>query len=102
MGLRFTSMAVSDLEEIGDYIARDNPARAESFVVELRKQCEKIARNPLGYRARPEIAEGIRTCAFRHYLILFRTEGDEVLIVRMLHGAMDIPRKLVVQEEAPW
>lgn len=101
MGLRFTPLAVSDLEEIGDYIARDNPVRAESFVEELRKQCDKIAHNPLGYRARPEIAEGIRACAFRHYVILFRVDGDEVLIVRMLHGAMDIPRKLVVQEEAP-
>ena len=100
MGVRFTPLAVSDLEEIGDYIARDNPARAESFVIELRKQCEKIARNPLGYRARNEIAEGLRSCAFRHYLILFRMQGDEVLIVRMLHGAMDIPRKFVVQEEA--
>ncbi len=101
MGLRLTPLAVSDLEGIGDYIARDNPARAESFVLELREQCEKIARNPLGYRARPDIAEGVRTCAFRHYVILFRAQGDEVLIVRMLHGAMDIPRKLLVQEAAP-
>lgn len=99
MGLRFTPLAVSDLEEIGDYIARDNPDRAHSFIAEMRSQCEKIARNPLGYRARPELAEGLRSCAFRHYVILFQVEGADVLIVRMLHGAVDIPRKLVVQEE---
>jgi toxin ParE1/3/4 len=101
MGLRFTPLAVSDLEEIGDYIAQDNPARAHSFVMELRRQCEKIHRNPLGYRARPELAEGLRSCAFRHYVILFRPEGANVLIVRMLHGAMDIPVRFVAQEDAP-
>ena len=77
MGLRFTPLAVSDLEEIGDYIARDNPDRAHSFIAEMRSQCEKIARNPLGYRARPELAEGLRSCAFRHYVILFQVEGAD-------------------------
>ena len=36
MTLRFRKEALSDLEEIGDYIATDNPLRAESFVGELR------------------------------------------------------------------
>lgn len=101
MGVRFTPLAGADLEEIGDYIARANPARARSFVLELRKQCEKISRNPLGYRARPELAEGLHSCVFRHYVILYRTDGMNVLIVRLLHEAMDIPRKFLVQEEAP-
>ncbi len=100
MGLRLTPLAVSDLEEIGDYIAQDNPARARSFVLELRKQCEKIERNPQGYRARPELAEGVRSCAFRHYVILYRIEGADVLIIRMLHAAMDIPARFTAQEEA--
>ena len=54
-----------DLAEIGAYIARDNPARAATFVTSLVARCEKIGQNPSGGRLRPEIAEEIRSVAFR-------------------------------------
>jgi hypothetical protein len=31
------------LEEVGDYIALDNPGRAVSFIREIRQHCEQIA-----------------------------------------------------------
>jgi toxin ParE1/3/4 len=54
MQLLITPLAAVDLEEIGDYIAQDNPVRAGTFVAELRAHCEKICLNPTGYRRRPE------------------------------------------------
>jgi len=42
MQLLITPLAAFDLEEIGDYIAQDNPVRAGTFVTELRAHCEKI------------------------------------------------------------
>lgn len=51
----FLPAAIADLEGIGDYIARDNPRRAISFVAELRRQCVKLTRSPEGYRLRPEL-----------------------------------------------
>jgi toxin ParE1/3/4 len=53
MQLLITPLAAFDLQEIGDYIAQDNPVRAGSFVAELRAHCEKICLNPAGYRRRP-------------------------------------------------
>lgn len=53
MGVLFTQLADTDLEEIGDYIAQDNPARALTFIREIRAQCQKIGKSPLAYRARP-------------------------------------------------
>jgi toxin ParE1/3/4 len=44
--LTFTALAEEDLEAIGDDIATDNPARAASFIQELRVQCQRIAANP--------------------------------------------------------
>ncbi len=46
MQLLITPVAAFDLEEIGDYIAQDNPIRAGTFVAELRAHCEKICLNP--------------------------------------------------------
>lgn len=92
MRLEFLPQAERDLEHIGDYIARDNPQRAVSFVRELRRQCRKILMTPLAYRLRPELGEGIRSCAYNNYVIFFVADRQsQVLrIIRILHGAMDI------------
>ena len=69
MQLLITPLAVFDLEEIGDYIAQDNPVRAGTFVAELRAHCEKICLNPAGYRRRPELSVDLRSCAHGNYVI---------------------------------
>jgi toxin ParE1/3/4 len=91
MRLAFSPLAEQDLEAIADYIAADNPTRAVSFVRELRTQCQRITLNPPGYRLRPEIAQGMRSCAYGSYVIFFETRAEELVIVRILHGARDLP-----------
>lgn len=86
-----TPLAERDLESIGDYIAEDNPVRAISFVAELRAQCVKIANGPQGYRLRPELGDGIHSCAYGNYVIFFTANKTRLTIARVLHGAMDIP-----------
>lgn len=97
--LAFTSLAEQDLEAIADYIAEDNLVRALSFVRELRAQCQRITLNPSGYRLRPELGDGIRSCAHGHYVIFFEFDPDALLIVRILHGARDLPDVFSVDAE---
>jgi len=59
MRVRYSRYIETDLEEIAEYIARDNPVRALSFVQELRAEMSRIARNPRAYRVRPELGPGI-------------------------------------------
>ena len=91
MRVTFSPLAERDLESIGDYIAADNPPRALSFIAELRTQCAAIAKAPLAYRARPELGEGIRSCAHGNYVIFFTVMKTRVTVSRILQGAMDIP-----------
>ena len=88
--LEFLPQAERDLETIGDYIAKDSPRRAISFVRELRAQCVKIARSPQGYRRRTEFQENLRSCAYGNYVIFFAEAEHLVQIIRVLHGAVDI------------
>ena len=91
-GCHFAARAEEDLEEIGDFIARDNPARALSFVRELRVFCRaRITDHPRAFRERPELGTGIRAAVFGRYLILFfeRAAGG-VLIERIVHGSRDL------------
>ncbi|MEQ1887979.1 MAG: type II toxin-antitoxin system RelE/ParE family toxin [Alphaproteobacteria bacterium] len=88
--LIITPLAESDIEEIGDYIAKDNPDRAFSFIVELRGQCQKIALSPQAYRLRRELGDDIRSCAHGNYVILFSHDEKDVRILRIMHGARNL------------
>lgn len=49
MMVEFSTEAESDLEQIADFIAQDNPRRVLSFVEELRSKCFALADSPLGF-----------------------------------------------------
>ena len=87
MRLLFSSRAVLDLEEIGDYIARDNPTRARSFIDEVAKHCDRIASTPSAFVARDDLAPGVHMAVHGNYLIFFREVDRSVRIERIIHGA---------------
>ena len=87
----FSPIADLDLEEIGDYIARDGLSRAVSFVLELREQCAKITTMPLGAPLRHELGEGVRMVPFGNYLIFYTVGPEEIRVERIIHGARNIP-----------
>lgn len=86
-----SSFIESDLEAIADYIAQDNPARAVSFIGEIRNEFRQIAQNPLLYRLRPEIGEDARMAMVGRYVILFRIVERDVRIERVVFGGRDLP-----------
>lgn len=90
MILEFSGEAESDLEQIADYIAQDNPRRALSFIRELRSKCEDLVDNPDGFALVPRYEHhGIRRRVHGNYLIFYRVESAKVVIVHVLHGATD-------------
>lgn len=86
----FSAEAETDLEAIGDYIARGSPNRALTFIRELKAHATHIADMPLGYPLVPRYEQsGIRRCVHGNYLIFFKVGSDRIEIVHILHGAMD-------------
>ena len=94
--LLLSPRAAADLEEIAEYIARDNPVRAASFVAELEATCRAVAAAPELYPARPDLAPGLRMAVHGRYLVLYRdlTREGTVRVERVLHGARNLPRLL--------
>jgi len=74
--LVFSPRAEADLEEIGDYIARGNPARAITFLGELRAHCDRFAAAPASYPSREDLAVGVRMAVHGRYLIFFRARSE--------------------------
>ncbi|EYR79541.1 type II toxin-antitoxin system RelE/ParE family toxin [Shinella sp. DD12] len=82
--------AVSDLEHIGDYIAADNPVRAESFVRELLARCHALAHMPRAFPLVPRYEHtGVRRRPHGDYLIFYRVGADVVDILHVLNGAQN-------------
>ena len=88
---RLSQEAQDDLNDIAKFIIEDNPDRAVTFVEELRSRFKVIAERPASFPARESIAPGLRSAVYGKYLILFRIEMDFVRILRVIHGARDIP-----------
>lgn len=90
MKVVLTAEAFGDLEQIGDYIARDNPVRARSFVQKLIEKARQLGDLPQGFPLVPRYAHlGVRRRAHGSYLIFYRVEPDQVTVIHVLHGAQD-------------
>lgn len=90
MIVNLSAEAERDLERIGDRIATDNPARAVGFIQELRAKCLNLASFPERFPLVPRY----ESCAIRrrlhgNYLIFYRVEAGSVVVIHILHGAMD-------------
>jgi toxin ParE1/3/4 len=69
-----------DYKEIYLYIAVDIPLRRKNFSI------------PLGMgELHPELGEGIRTLKAGRYIIFYREVPEGIQVVRVIHGARDIP-----------
>ncbi len=74
---------------IGDFIARDNPVRAVSYIAALRAKCQLLAVFPQSAPIRPSFGVGVRMSVFGRYLILYVVHGDTLEIRRVVYGARD-------------
>jgi plasmid stabilization system protein ParE len=96
-----TRNAEQDLEDIGDWIARDNPARAATFVVELRRASLAIGKAPRSYPLVDKNRDPkLRRRIYGNYLIFYDIGSSAVEILHVLRGARDYAA-IVFADEAP-
>lgn len=92
--------AAEDLEEIVDYLRRDNPAVAIRFAESAEATFEKLAEfpgvgSPKDFRSAK--LKGIRSwpvSGFPNHLIFYRAAAEAIEVLAVLHGARRISRVL--------
>jgi addiction module RelE/StbE family toxin len=86
MAIKWTKAALQSVDDIAAYIAKDNPARASSFVMELQDAVAKLQTHPGMGRAGRVV--GTRELVLhKNYIAIYRMRGDEVEILRLHHAA---------------
>lgn len=87
MKLYWTKEALVRLQEIEEFISRDNPQIAIEFTDKLISISETIPDNPEKGRMVPELAiEQIREVLYKGYRIVYHRKGKTIEILTVFEG----------------
>lgn len=96
---QFTPEAVDDLFEIWSFIAADSIEAADRVESAIYEACDFLADSPLAGRVRSDLTSlPLRFWVlqpYSNYLIVYDPKTDPVRIIRILHGARNIPSLLM-------
>lgn len=93
--LRFLPSAIGDLVDARAHVEHHRPASAAPLVDRLVKRVHLLADHPEAGERLPRLGPGVRRLTETPYLILYRVTGEEVQILRILHGARRVTRRLL-------
>jgi len=92
-------MAVSDLQNIVDYIAQDSKIYADAMAERIVASCETVASFPHRGRAVPEVGDlKIREIIVNPYRIIYRVRRNLVQVLAVIHGSRNFGR----MKPKPW
>ena len=99
MAHRRTSKAESDLGEIWYHVATESGSveTADRLIDSITHRFVLLASQPhMGRRRDENLRPGIRTFPVGDYVIAYRVEGADVVVLRVLHGSRDIEGQFLV------
>jgi plasmid stabilization system protein ParE len=97
--VRYSQVAIGDLEQISDYIAEElkNPTAAFNTINRIQDAIDNLSHAPrIGapLSVRYMSAKDYRFLVCKSYMVFYREKGDEVYIDRILYGKRDYLRIL--------
>lgn len=96
--LIWTEPALSDLDEIAEYIALDNPDAAKKLVQKVFQKLERLERHPQSGRKPPEIKKtSYREVIVAPCRIFYRIDKKNIYILYVMRGERQL-RKYLLEE----
>jgi toxin ParE1/3/4 len=93
--LRLSSAAEAELEAIDAFsFEQFGDEVASVYMRRFYELFDLLRRHPLAGQAAPDLGRGLRSLSHRSHRILYQASKNEVLIVRVLHHAVDMKRAL--------
>ena len=91
MSIRWTEGAVGNLEQVEEYIAKDNPPAAVATVNKIIDTAQMLTDYPtIGKRGRERGTREL-VVAGLPYIVIYTVQRDELIILRVLHTSMKYP-----------
>ena len=89
-----TATAEQDLEDVGDYIAEDNPRKVAETVLRIVRKIEQLDTFPERHQVQKHLPGAHRFLVVGNYLAVYRIAEEHVYIVRVVQGARDMTELL--------
>jgi toxin ParE1/3/4 len=89
-GIEISAAASRDMANIGISLARYGTERSDGFFRRMGEVFSLLARSPGLGRLRPDL-HNVRSFASKPYVIFYRPTEKGIVVVRVIHGARDIP-----------
>jgi addiction module RelE/StbE family toxin len=86
MKIRWSPTAVSDLESIREFIAKDNPSAARKIANRIKESVKRLINFLLSGRAGRVLGTRELVIPGTSYIAAYTIQDDEVLIAFVLHG----------------
>ena len=81
MKIRFLNSALQDIQEIKDYIAKDNPAAARRLIQSFKKKTNQLIQHPFSGRVIPETADSnLRELIVSNYRIMYQVSEPFITV----------------------
>ena len=87
---QFSEDAIADINQICDYIARDNPAYASNLFDAIRQKCKLVANFPNMGKRYDKIRPNLRGFLVGDYLIFYYPHDEGIFIARIVSGYRDL------------
>ena len=82
--------AKEDLEEIKNYISKDDPRSAEKVLESILKVFGLLKLTPEMGKQRPDIGGNIYSIPTGKYVIFYMFRGSTISVLRVGHGSQDL------------
>ena len=93
--VKYARRASADLEDITDYTAQTWGAeKAKKYTKDIRAKMEEIVEGEASIEPMDVGRAGMFKARVNRHLIIFEQTDKHILIIRILHDAMDIPRHI--------
>lgn len=96
--VEITKIAENGILTIFEYIQQDNPLAAIKWVKEIEQQINSLENFPKRCPVIPEseeIGREYRHLIYGNYRTIFRIQGQKVIIMRVIHGARLLDRRIL-------
>ena len=99
MIVEWTEPALSDMENIREYIGKDSEYYASQFIEKIIGAVEGLEKFPNIGRIIPEAEnDNFRELLFSNYRIMYRVDTECIVVLAVIHDARDVLQK----EKKPW
>ncbi|NJK73392.1 MAG: type II toxin-antitoxin system RelE/ParE family toxin [Microcoleus sp. SU_5_6] len=86
----FSDDAIRDLDEICEYVARNNLSAASRLFDRIRERCKVVASFPNMGKNYSKLSPNLRGFIVDDYIIFYYTRADGIDIARVVSGYRDL------------